>query len=290
MLNHRLTFILALTFMLSAFLFIVVTRNNDTTISSTDRQIAVPDGYEMVWNDEFNGNSLDTKKWNYDRGTGAQYGLKGWGNNELQYYTVDRPKNVRVENGMLILEAHREDYKNMEYTSGRIKTAGKGDWKYGRFEIKARLPEGRGTWPALWMLPTMENMRWPEHGEIDIMEHVGYDQNNIVATIHTGAYNHMDGTHIGDSIRIENAAGDFHRYALEWTPEKLIWFVDDRKIHEFTNPHKTHAEWPFDKPFHLIMNIAVGGNWGGKKGVDKNIWPQQMNIDYVRVFKKLENE
>jgi len=278
------------TLVVTCCFFIILAASFYENRITDELNIDIPEGYELVWNDEFSGNSLDTTKWNYDRGTGAQYGLNGWGNNELQYYTVDRPTNVRVDNGMLVIEAHKENYKGMGYTSGRINTAGKGDWKYGRFEIKARLPEGRGTWPALWMLPTMENMQWPDDGEIDIMEHVGYNQNNIIATIHTGAYNHMDGTQISDSIKVDNAAGYFHRYALEWTPEKLTWFVDGKKIHEFQNPHETKAEWPFDKPFHLIMNVAVGGNWGGKHGVDEKIWPQQMNIDYVRVFKSDNNK
>lgn len=245
--------------------------------------------YELVWADEFDYTGQpDTAKWNYDLGDGCP-DLCGWGNNELQYYTK-RPENVRAENGHLIIEARRETHKTRNYTSARILTRNREAWTYGRFEIRAKLPSGRGTWPAIWMLP--ENWPyggWPESGEIDIMEHVGHEPEFIYGSVHTAAYNHMEGTQYTDTLRIRDAESAFHVYAIEWTPDNIKWYVNDRKFAEFKNEQKTFKEWPFDKPFHLILNIAVGGNWGGAYGVEENIWPQKMYVDYVRVFQKFSN-
>lgn len=241
--------------------------------------------YELVWADEFDYHGLpDSSKWTYDVGDGCP-DLCGWGNNELQYYTADRLKNARVENGNLIIEAHKEEFKSRDYTSARLLTRNRDAWKYGRFEIKAKLPSGKGTWPAIWMLPEeWKYGGWPESGEIDVMEHVGYEPDRVYATVHTEAYNHVQGTQDTDTLRVPEAEEEFHVYALEWTPESIIWSVDGQQYSTFENEHATYKEWPFDQSFHLIMNIAVGGNWGGSQGVDDSIWPQQMLIDYVRVY------
>lgn len=243
------------------------------------------DGYRLVWSDEFEYTGLpDSSKWSYDVGDGCP-DICGWGNNELQYYTEDRLKNARVENGNLIIEAHKENYGAREYTSARLLTRNRDAWKYGRFEIRAKLPSGKGTWPAIWMLPEeWAYGGWPESGEIDIMEHVGHEPNRVYATVHTEAFNHVEGTQDTDTLSVPDAEEAFHLYALEWTPEKITWSVDGNRYSTFENRHATYKEWPFDEPFHLILNIAVGGNWGGSQGVDDGIWPQKFVIDYVRVY------
>lgn len=235
--------------------------------------------WQLIWQDEFDGNGMpDTTKWGYS------VGGHGWGNNELQYYTKADPKNIRIENGILIIEARKESMGNNPYTSAKLISQGKGDFMYGRIEVRAKLPKGRGTWPAIWMLPTKEPLNWPQDGEIDIMEHVGHNQGFIHGTVHTKAYNHVNGTQRGDTLFVADCSDAFHTYAIDWTPEKIDWFVDDKKYFTFPNEKKTFAEWPFDKPFYLILNIAVGGSWGGAKGIDESIWPQRMEVDWVRVY------
>ena len=236
--------------------------------------------YSLVWNDEFDYTGLpDSSKWNYD------VGGSGWGNNELQYYTADRLENARVGDGFLTITAIREPYQGSQYTSARLVSRNKGDWTYGRFEIRAKLPRGRGTWPAIWMLPTdWAYGGWPSSGEIDIMEHVGYDMDVVHATVHTQSYNHTLGTQQGSSIRVDNVDTTFHVYAIEWRPDRIDGYVDGQIYFSFSNQETGHAEWPFDKRFHLLLNIAIGGNWGGAQGVDNSIFPQEMVVDYVRVY------
>ena len=243
--------------------------------------------WQLVWADEFEESGLpDAKKWGYD------VGGHGWGNKELQYYTSGRKENARVENGHLIIEARREALEGREYTSARLVSKGKGDWTYGRFEVRAKLPTGRGTWPAIWMLPSQKDYGgWPEGGEIDIMEHVGFDPDVIHASTHTKSYHHSIGTQKTARLNVANARTAFNTYAVEWTPEEIRAFVNDQHYFTFknerlTNPAADHKQWPFDKPFHFLLNIAVGGTWGGQKGVDKTIWPQRMEIDYVRVYQQ----
>lgn len=238
----------------------------------------------LVWSDEFEYSGLPASdKWNYDVGGG------GWGNNELQYYTNARAENARVENGKLIIEARKEQYEGSEYTSARLVTRYKGDWLYGRVEAYAKLPSGTGTWPAIWMLPTnWVYGSWPQSGEIDIMEYVGYDPGVVHGSIHTEAYNHVIGTQKTATFSVPDAETSFHLYALEWTPEKIDIYVDNNKYFTFANEHKDYKTWPFDQAFHLILNIAVGGNWGGAQGVDPNIWPQKMYVDYVRVYQYID--
>ncbi len=232
----------------------------------------------LVWSDEFDiPGAPNPEKWGYDTGGG------GWGNNELQTYTDSRSNSV-VKDGKLVIKALKN---NGAWTSARLITKGKGDWLYGRIEVKAKLPEGTGTWPAIWMLPTdWVYGGWPKSGEIDIMEHVGYDFGKVHGTIHTEAYNHSIGTQLGDVVEVNRVATAFHVYAIDWTENEIIWYVDGDEYFRFENPHKTYREWPFDKRFHLLLNIAIGGNWGGAQGVDPNLKEATMEIDYVKVFKK----
>ena len=240
---------------------------------------------KLVWADEFNYKGLpDSLKWSYDNGRGCPQNC-GWGNNELQFYTSNRKENAWVENGILIIEAKKESYEGAAYTSARLASKNKGDWKYGRFEIKAKLPAGTGMWPAIWMLPTKwEYGGWPHSGEIDIMENVGYWPDSLLGTVHTGAYNGMLGTQKTKGVNRKDLSTAFHIYALEWTAETISFFIDNEKYNVFKNEHTGSESWPYDKDFHLLLNIAVGGNWGGKYGVDDKIFPQKMEIDYVRVY------
>ncbi|NBP69445.1 MAG: glycoside hydrolase family 16 protein [Cytophagia bacterium] len=236
---------------------------------------------KLVWSDEFDYTGIpDTTKWNYDVG-----GNNGWGNNELQVYTR-LPQNVRVDQGKLIIEAHHDSIEGKAYSSARIVSKGKGDWLYGKIEVRAKLPYGRGTWPAIWMLPTdWEYGGWPTSGEIDIMEHVGFNQGSVHGTIHTASYNHIKHTEKSGQVTIPDVADAFHVYAINWTKDKIEFFVDNTLYYTAQkSENDTFKEWPFDKKFHLLMNIAVGGNWGGKEGVDESVWPQKMEIDYVRVY------
>ena len=237
----------------------------------------------LVWADEFDYEGVpDSTRWRYDLGDGCPQ-VCGWGNKELQYYT-NHLKNAKVQDGFLHIEARKEAFKDKAYTSTRLLS--KGDWDHGRLEIRAKLPKGKGTWPAIWMLPINRTTygTWPACGEIDIMEHVGYEPDTIYGTVHTQAYNHMINTQRGGQIFVPNSEDDFHIYTIEWSPKRINWLVDNVQYHTFANENATYKEWPFDQPFHLILNIAVGGNWGGKMGVDETIWPQKMLVDYVRVW------
>ena len=237
--------------------------------------------YTLVWDDDFDNSEIDLNKWNFEIGTGDW----GWGNNEAQYYTND-PENAYIEDGNLIIEAVHENYGGMNYTSARLTTKNKGDWRYGKFEIRAKLPTGIGTWPAIWMLPTdWVYGGWPESGEIDIMEHVGYNPNWIHGTIHTDAYNHMDGTQLGGQIHINDASSNFHIYSIVWSDESIKWYVDDIQFYDFYNDQQDDfTTWPFNQDFHLILNLAIGGTWGGQQGIDDSAFPAQFKIDYVKIY------
>lgn len=241
--------------------------------------------YVLVWGDEFNeGNMLDTSKWNYRVGDGCPQ-MCGFGNNELQWYSNAKSDNSRIENGHLIIEAHKEDIGTRKYSSARINTRYKADFKYGKVEVKAKLPGGLGVWPAIWMMSTdREYGGWPASGEIDIMEHVGYKPDSIKGTIHTKAFNHMIRTQKGESYYIPDCEDEFHVYGLNWSQESLQFYVDDEVYFVVKNDGNGWEEYPFDKEFYIILNLAVGGNLGGKKGIDDSIFPQRMEIDYVRVF------
>lgn len=236
---------------------------------------------KLVWSDEFDYTGLpDSTKWSYDTGN------HGWGNNELQYYTAQREENARVSDGVLRINVLREDYKGSKFTSARLVTKNKGDWKYGRLEIQAKMPKGVGVWPAIWMLPTdWEYGDWPKSGEIDIMEHVGYLPDSVFGTVHTEAYNHTIGTQKTKNTFRKDLASAFHVYALEWDEDGIRIFIDKTQYFKFTNEKRSSREWPFDKRFHLLLNVAVGGTWGGKMGVDESVFPQSMEVDYVRVYR-----
>ena len=235
---------------------------------------------KLVWADEFDKNGLpDSTKWGYD------VGGTGWGNNELQFYTDSRKENASVSNGHLLIEARMEDYKGKKYSSARMVSKHKGDWKFGRIEVKAKLPHGKGIWPAIWMLPTQWKYGgWPKSGEIDIMEFVGYMPDSVFGSVHTELYNHSIGTQKTKGISLKDLATAFHVYAIEWTADKIDFLIDNKKYFEFKNERSGPGAWPFDQEFHIILNVAVGGNWGGKLGVDDSIFPQKMMIDYVRVY------
>jgi len=246
------------------------------------------DGYELVWADEFNYTGLpDSTKWSYDLGDACDLPAGcGWGNHELQYYT-DRLENVRVKDGHLTIEVLQEKMGKRDYTSARLVTKGKGDWKYGRFEIKAKLPNSLGTWAAIWMLSTdWEYGGWPHSGEIDIMENVAYDSDTIVGTAHTLDYHHSIGTHKTGRLYVPDSDEEFHVYSLEWEADQYQLFVDDRLLFTFKKEADDFKKWPFDKRFHLILNVAYGGDWGGKMGVDPKLLPAKMEVDYVRVYQK----
>lgn len=236
-------------------------------------------GKSLVWSDEFDTPGLpDPAKWSYD------VGGHGWGNQELQYYTSAKAENARVENGHLVIEARKESIGTNPYTSARLVTKGKGDWTYGRIDVRAKLPKGVGTWPAIWMLGSTTPLKWPDDGEIDIMEHVGYDQGVIHASVHCKKYYHSIGTQKTATITVPDCSEAFHVYSLEWDAESVNMLIDNKPYFNFKNEHSGHDAWPFDKPFHLLLNIAVGGGWGGQKGVDAAIFPQKMEVDYVRVY------
>ncbi len=240
--------------------------------------------YKLVFSDEFDGAKIDESKFTFDIGNGQE----GWGNWELEYYT-SRNENVKLENGNLVISALKESYSGFNYTSAKVKTEGKFSFKYGIVEIKAKLPEGVGIWPALWMMPNGKGFgTWPACGEIDIMEHVGYNQDRVLGTIHSGAFNGSNGLQKGGSIYVKNASKDYHVYKLEWLPDALKFYVDD--VLYFTYAASDYSSspgkdiWPFDQEFYLIFNIAVGGMFGGLHGVDDKVFPQRMYIDYVRVY------
>ena len=237
--------------------------------------------WSLVWSDEFNGTVIDETKWSYEIGTGNW----GWGNGEAQYYT-DNSSNSYISDGKLVIEALLQNYGGSNYTSARMVTKNKGDWTYGRFEVRAKLPSGIGTWPAIWMMPTdSEYGGWPDSGEIDIMEHVGFQPGVIHANCHNDTYNWMDGIPpSGGDISIEDFNNSFHTYALEWTENSIKWFVDDILYHTYTNISQGWSTWPYSHDFFLILNIAIGGTWGGQQGIDNSIFPQKMEIDYVRVY------
>lgn len=251
----------------------------DSTTAPTDSIPELP-GYTLVWNDEFNKANIDLSKWEHE------VNGDGGGNNELQFYTA-LPTNSFIQDGKLVIKAIQENYQNRNFTSARLRSKYKGDWLYGRIEAYAKIPTGKGTWPAIWMLPTdWEYGGWPQSGEIDIMEHVGYDPNVVHGSIHTLAYNHTIGTQKTAKLTIPTATTAFHKYAIEWFEDRIDFYIDNTKYFTFNNENKGWQYWPFDKRFHLILNLAVGGNWGGAQGIDPAAFPAQMEIDYVRVYKK----
>jgi len=240
------------------------------------------EGWELIWQDEFEADSLNPQLWKHETGG------HGWGNNEKQFYTA-RQTNSYLEDGKLIICARRERYKGSQYTSARLNS--RQGWTYGRFDIKAKLPQGVGTWPAIWMLPdewTVGTGNWPGVGEIDIMEHVGYDPGQVHASIHTEAYNHVKGTQKTAQIFESTVFSKFHLYSLEWDQNSIKVSLDDSLYFTYQKePGADWKTWPFTQDFHILLNLAIGGNWGGVKGIDNSIFPAKFEIDYVRVYKKI---
>lgn len=260
--------------------------------------IMAAEKWKLSWSDEFDYAGLpDSKRWMSEVGFIR--------NREAQYYTAGRKENARVENGRLIIEARKEKFPNArgtpgstnwnraefaEVTSASLTTRGIKEQRYGRIEVKAKLPQGRGVWPAIWMLGTnISKAGWPRCGEIDIMEYVGFEPNTIHANIHTGKYNHVKKTGKGNRIQVEKPYEDFHVYAIEWTRERLDFFVDEKKYFTYAKePNAGEDVWPFDQAHYLILNLAIGGAWGGQKGIDDSIFPARYEIDYVRIYDATE--
>ena len=242
------------------------------------------EGRRLIWSDEFNATgSPDPAKWNYEVGFVR--------NREAQYYTSNRVENVRQENGCLVIEARKEKFNGAEYTSGSLTTFGKFSFKYGRAEMRAKLPGGRGTWPAFWMMGvTRPTIGWPICGEIDVFEHVGYDPEVIHSAIHFGGEPEKGSKRhphksMGGKLAGKKIAGEFHIYAVEWTPEKLEFFFDDERIASIDlDKTKTKKYNPFRQPHSMLINLAIGGSWGGKQGIDDAIFPCRYEIDYIRVY------
>lgn len=236
----------------------------------------------LVWSDEFQYSGRpDPEKWGYD------VGGDGWGNNELQYYT-DRADNAWVSNGTLRIRAVREAFVGRHFTSARLVTRQKAQWLYGRVEVRLRVPSARGTWAAAWLLPTDGAYGpWPCSGEIDVMEHVGHDAGRVHGTVHTDRYNHGKQTQVGRAVSVD--VGTWHTYAVDWTPSGVAFLVDGQQYHEFKNDAQDNWEtWPFNRHFHLILNVAVGGEWGGQQGVDEEKFEgegQVMQVAWVRVYR-----
>jgi beta-glucanase (GH16 family) len=249
-------------------------------------QAPEPATWRLVWADEFDRDGLpDSAKWV------QEVGAHGWGNRELQLYTRGRRENARVEGGRLIIEARRDGHEGHEYSSARLNSVAA--WRYGRVDVRARLPSGRGTWPAIWMLNEAllkGGASWPASGEIDIMEHVGHAPDVVHASIHTKTFNHVAGTQKTATTRVPGASDGFHLYAVEWSETTIRVLVDGREYFRFEKPPgATAAEWPFAEKFRVLLNLAVGGTWGGAEGVAENIWPQRLEVDYVRVYERRSN-
>jgi beta-glucanase (GH16 family) len=249
-----------------------------STPMSTSTAIWDRTGWGIVWQDEFDGPELDLKNWTFD------IGGNGWGNQEWQTYT-NRPENVRIENGMLVIEAREEEatFSGRPYSSARIKTQGLHAWQYGRIEARIKLPYGQGIWPAFWMLGA-NNRGWPASGEIDILEFIGREPDHIYATVHAPGYSGGNG--VGSSLVVpaETFKNDFHVYAIEWQENEIRWFFDDQEFFKLT-PADVPAAWIFDHEFFIIMNVAVGGRWPGYPD-ETTVFPQFMYVDYVRVYQK----
>ena len=246
------------------------------------------EGRALVWNDEFDGPALNLEKWSYE------IGGHGWGNNELQYYSDD-DSTAFIQDGKLVIRADlvpqgTGSSDNLRYfSSARLRTSGKGDWRYGRIEVKAKLALGQGIWPAIWMLPTdWMYGGWPESGEIDIMEHVGYDPGRVHGSIHTGSYNHKINTQRGGSKLLDKISSKFYVYAIEWYEDRIDFLIDDSKYFSFQNDGKNDFNtWPFNQRFHLLINIAVGGDWPGSPD-ETTQFPTEMELEYVRVYEKIQ--
>lgn len=240
-----------------------------------------PEGYHLVWSDEFNeGSELNADNWTHEVKN------SGWVNNELQNYVNHQTSSgsvvTEIQDGSLHIHCFKEGGK---IYSGRVYAHVKQGWKYGYIEGRIKLPKGKGTWPAFWMMP-VNYTGWPDSGEIDIMEEVGYHPNYVSSSLHANAHVHTNNTQVTKEMYCAGAEGDYHVYAIEWTHEKITTFVDGKVLLTYANRNLGHDDWPYDAPFYVILNLAWGGNWGGSQGVDESVLPVTMSVDYVRVFQK----
>ncbi|GHU72074.1 hypothetical protein FACS189413_14630 [Bacteroidia bacterium] len=240
----------------------------------------LPGEFHLLWQDEFDGDTYDHTIWS------PQIAGDGFGNHELQYYTGNT-NNIFTRDGNLVLKAIKENYNGHAYTSGKLWTQNFKNFTYGRVEARFKLPKGRGTWPAIWMMPKQNVYGgWPNSGEIDIMEFVGYDANTIYGTVHREAGSGSNGA--GNNISFDGNANDYQIIRIDWEPGYIKWYLDDQLFYTYTNGYAGSAQWPFNQDFYVILNFAVGGDWGGAQGVDGTIWPQEFLIDYVRVYQKTD--
>lgn len=251
---------------------------------SVDVPMAAPSAAPS-WADEFNGKTIDPRAWRFDTSRNEQ----GWYNGEKQYYAANRAANARIDHGSLVIEARREalsgrrDWGGQRYSSAKL--ISRRAWGYGFYEVRARLPCGRGTWPAIWLLPP--SGEWPDAGEIDLMEMVGWQANVVHATLHTALFNHARGTQRGAEVAVPTACSEFHRYQLDWTRDAITIGVDGRGYMRVADDQPGGlGAWPFARPYNLILNLAVGGDWGGAKGIDDAAMPQRMTVDYVRYWRR----
>ena len=248
----------------------------------------VPEGYALYWNDEFNGDSLNLSHWN------IEVMPEGAVNNEAQAYT-NSPENLYLSNGNLAIQARKDNPFNPNepgYTSGRVNSRDKIEIEYGYVEIKAKLPSGVGTWPAIWLLSSdFESVGWPQCGEIDIMEHVGHDPNHVYFSLHNGTlFGNLYDTDQQGSKYSENIENAYHTYAVDWDSTYIRGYFDEVEFFQFSKTESMDfSKWPYDHPYFLILNLAIGGDWGGQQGIDNSAFPMEMEVDFVRVFKKSNN-
>ena len=240
-----------------------------------------PDGYSLVWHDEFDeGTELNAADWTHEVKN------SGWVNNELQNYvnhkTPDGALVTQIKNGALRITALKE---NGKVYSGRVYAKVKSGWTYGYIEASIKLPKGKGTWPAFWMMP-VNFKSWPADGEIDIMEEVGYHPDYVSSSLHANAHVHSNNTQVTHEMKCAGAEGEFHTYAMLWTAQNITTYVDGKKQLSYDNRGLGRDDWPYNDPFYIIFNLAWGGDWGGQQGVDETALPVTMEVDYVRVFQK----
>lgn len=239
-------------------------------------------GYTLAWADEFNGSSLDLSAWSHENGDGCP-NVCGWGNNELEWYT-DRPDNLFFQDGKLIIEAKKESFSGKQYTSSKILTRGKKVFTFGRIDIRARLPKGKGIWPAFWMLPQNNVFGgWPRSGEIDIMELVGHEPHKVYGTLHYGPGPGSTQISNGFTLGSGNFSDAFHVFSLEWKQDQIRWYVDGALFATVNKSQFGTVNYPFNESFFLIFNLAVGGNWPGSPDANTT-FPQWLMVDYVRVY------
>lgn len=244
-------------------------------LAATSIAFAQTEGRKLIWEENFNGTRLDEKVWNFVTGDGCP-NLCGWGNNEKQIYTT---QNHTVNNGLLTITARKD---GDVYSSTRITTSGKKEFQYGYIETRAKLPVGHGIWPAFWMLGSnIEKVGWPLCGEIDILEYVGREPQMVFTSLHT--QDSHGNTVNTKKTKFENIEQGFHTYGVDWNKEKMDFYVDGKLVYTFNPKERTEAVWPFDQPFYFLLNVAIGGNFGGPK-VDDSIFPQEYVIDYIKVY------